>query len=85
MRAVIRYCGEDKNWHILLSQRGTKFSDTEHNQWISRSPLVQAFNLKKNFVTQSLLELKNDIVGMRFKKKKSEIKIIESQGIPAYQ
>lgn len=67
--AVIRYCGEDKNWHILLSQRGTKFSDTEHNQWISRSPLVQVFNLKKNFVTQTLLELKNDIVGMRLKKK----------------
>lgn len=37
-------------------------------QWKATSPIVQAFNLDKNYIIKSLLKLKNDVAGTRLKK-----------------
>lgn len=49
--------------------------------------LLQAFNLNKNVTIQSQYKLKNNVVGIRFKKNETmqpEIKIIRSRGFLVY-
>lgn len=81
--AAIHYCGEDKRCFAIeermtglqLRLHKSRSAFTEGHQaqryrtlWTSSSPFVQAFNLNKNFMIQSLLKLKNYVVGIRLKK-----------------